>query len=209
MPTPADSVHLTSGLPSTEPLTLEQNGRQTPPLLAALKAAQLGAWCWDMESGDISWSEGSHALFGLPANRTLPGNLNQLSTLPFDDWPKAQLAFDAVLKNAPQERSTHHRIRWPDGTLHWLEIRGSRVPTADGKPRMMGVLQEVTQQRQRQQALNNSEERFATLFHLSPHMVLLVRLEDGLISEANHCFESLLGWPVQHAIGRTTLELRL
>ncbi|SOB52444.1 bifunctional diguanylate cyclase/phosphodiesterase [Pseudomonas lundensis] len=209
MPTPADSVHLTSGLPSTEPLTLEQNGRQTPPLLAALKAAQLGAWCWDMESGDISWSEGSHALFGLPANRTLPGNLNQLSTLPFDDWPKAQLAFDAVLKNAPQERSTHHRIRWPDGTLHWLEIRGSRVPTADGKPRMMGVLQEVTQQRQRQQALNNSEERFATLFHLSPNMVLLVRLEDGLISEANHCFESLLGWPVQYAIGRTTLELGL
>ena len=102
MPTPADPVHLTSGLPSTDPVTLEQNWRQTPQLLAALKAAQLGAWCWDMESGDISWSEGSHALFGLPATQTLPGNLNQLSALPFDDWPKAQQAFDAVIKMPPR-----------------------------------------------------------------------------------------------------------
>lgn len=40
-------------------------------------------------------------------------------------------------------------------------------------------------------------------------MVLLTRQEDGLITEANQYFESLFGWPVQDAIGRTTLELGL
>ena len=58
-------------------------------------------------------------------------------------------------------------------------------------------------------ALNSSEKRFSTLFHLSPHLVLLVRLEDGLISEANQFFERLLGWPTAQVIGRTTLELGL
>ncbi len=40
-------------------------------------------------------------------------------------------------------------------------------------------------------------------------MVLLTRQDDGLITEANQYFESLFGWPVQDAIGRTTLELGL
>ena len=70
-----------------------------------------------------------------------------------------------------------------------------------------GLINNASHRRTRQQALNNSEQRFATLFHLSPHMVLLVRIEDGLISEANHWFESLLGWPLNQAIGRTTIEL--
>ena len=209
MPTPADPLHLLCALTDSDPSAVEQSWHQTPQLLSASKAARMSAWCWDMESGDIRWSEGSQALFGLPARHALPSHLDQLSALPFDDWPKAQRVFDAVLKGAPLERSTHHRIRWPDGTLHWLEIRGSLVSKPGARPRMMGVLHEVTQQRQRQQALNSSEERFATLFHLSPNMVLLVRIEDGRISEANHCFESLLGWPVTHAIGRTTLELGL
>ena len=71
----------------------------------------------------------------------------------------------------------------------------------------MGLICNATHRRIRLQALKNSEKRFATLFHLSPHMVLLVRIEDGLISEANHWFESLLGWPLNQAIGRTTVEL--
>ena len=71
----------------------------------------------------------------------------------------------------------------------------------------MGLICNATHRRIRLQALKNSEKRFATLFHLSPHMVLLVRIEDGLISEANHWFERLLGWPLNQAIGRTTVEL--
>jgi PAS domain S-box-containing protein len=74
---------------------------------------------------------------------------------------------------------------------------------------MIGVIREITRQRQREQALSSSEKRFATLFHLCPNMVLLTRQEDGLITEANQYFESLFGWPVQDAIGRTTLELGL
>ena len=209
MPNPADPVPFLGGLTDRDMPGVEQHWHEGPQLLAALNAAQLGAWCWDMDSGDIRWSHGSQALFGLDPHHPLPGNLEQLSELPFDDWPKAQRAFEAVCKGAPLEQSLHHRIRWADGSLHWLEIRGSVVSRPDEQPRMMGVIREVTQQRQRQQALNSSEKRFATLFHLSPNMVLLVRLEDGLISEANHCFESLLGWPVKHAIGRTTVELGL
>ena len=55
----------------------------------------------------------------------------------------------------------------------------------------------------------DSEKRFATLYNLSPNVVILSRLEDGLICEVNQQFESLLGWSVEEAIGRTGLELGL
>lgn len=209
MPNPADFVHSKAHLSGLDQQPQEHHWHNTAQLLAALNAAHLGAWCWNIESGDIHWSKGTQALFGIDPEQPLPANVSTLSALPFEDWPRAQRAFEAVIDGAPLEPATHHRIRWPDASLHWLEIRGSLVCEPGAAARMMGTVRDVTHQRQRQQALNSSEKRFATLFHLSPNMVLLVRLEDGLISEANHCFESLLGWPRDHAIGRTTLELGL
>jgi diguanylate cyclase (GGDEF)-like protein/PAS domain S-box-containing protein len=55
----------------------------------------------------------------------------------------------------------------------------------------------------------DSEKRFATLYNLSPNVVILSRLEDGTICEVNLQFESLLGWTAAEAIGRTGLELGL
>lgn len=93
-------------------------------LLAALNAAQSGTWSWDLDSGEISWSEGVHALFGLDAGQPLPDNLDNLGSLSFEDWPKAQRAFQEVINGTARQKFVHHRIRWPDGSLHWLEVRG-------------------------------------------------------------------------------------
>ena len=81
MPTPADPLHLLCALTDSDPSAVEQSWHQTPQLLSALKAARMSAWCWDMESGDIRWSEGSQALFGLPARHALPSHLDQLSAI--------------------------------------------------------------------------------------------------------------------------------
>lgn len=102
-----------------------------------------------------------------------------------------------------------HRIRWPDGSLHWLEINGSLTHDQHGRPQMIGVIREITRQRERETALINSEKRFATLFHLSPNAILLTRRHDGMIFEVNQHFENMFGWPGSQVIGKTSLELGL
>ncbi|WP_300726611.1 bifunctional diguanylate cyclase/phosphodiesterase [Pseudomonas sp.] len=207
-----DTTDAVQPQPGSTDVTLQSRAQgwlDAGDLLAAVNAAQLAAWCWDLDSGDIRWSEGAQAVFGLSPKHALPCHLELLHTLPFDNWAKAQRAFEAIANGAPLEHVTHHRIRWHDASLRWIEIRGSLSTRKNGPARMMGVIRDVTSQRQREQALDSSEQRFSTLFQLSPHMVLLVRLEDGLISEANHLLESLLGWPPAEAIGRTTVELGL
>ena len=54
-----------------------------------------------------------------------------------------------------------------------------------------------------------SERHFATLFNLSPNVVLLTRFEDGLICLVNRHFETTFGWPMSDCVGRTTLDIGL
>ena len=52
-------------------------------------------------------------------------------------------------------------------------------------------------------------EKFRGIFEASPDYIIVARLEDGRIAEANPGFELLSGWPVEEVIGRTVLELGL
>src|SRR5471030_1063835 len=209
MPKSVDRIPPMPRIQAIDPQRSEQSWESAPQLLAALNGAHLGAWYWDIERGQISWSRGTQALFGFDPKQPMPADLEYLDLLPPEDRAKTIRAFNSVIAGAPLEQAMHHRIRWPDGSLHWLEINGSLLPDKHGKPRMIGVIREITHQRQREHALSSSEKRFATLFHLCPNMVLLTREEDGLISEANQCFESLFGWPALQVIGRTTVEIGL
>jgi len=194
---------------AADPQESEQTWESAPQLLAALNGAHLGAWFWDVGSGKISWSRGTQALFGFDPSAPLPNDLDYLELLPEEDRSRTTQAFQAVLRGEPVEQALRHRIRWPDGSLHWLEISGSLIADKEGRPQMIGVIREITRQRDRETALINSEKRFATLFHLSPNVVLLTRRADGLIHEVNHHFEKTLGWAAHQIINKTTVELGL
>jgi len=194
---------------ASDPEASEQAWQNAPQLLAALNGARLGAWLWDIPSGGVSWSRGTQALFGFDPGQPLLEDIEYLDLLPPQDRERARQAFEAVIAGQPFEQAMQHRIRWPDGSLHWLEISGSLMHDAQGRAQMIGVVREVTRQREREVALMQSEQRFATLFRLSPNVILLTRRHDGLILEVNQSFEHSLGWPLAEAVGKTTAELGL
>ncbi|MFC5695086.1 PAS domain S-box protein [Pseudomonas sp. GCM10022186] len=194
-------------IPALDPIAFEQSWQDAPSLLAALNGARLGAWSWDIDSGRVSWSRGAQALFGLDPHQSLSEAVDYIQLIPEDDRGEVLRQFREALAGRQAERALRHRIRWPDGSLRWLEVSGSLQPQAGGRQQMIGVIRDVTTQQQRAQDLASSQRRYSSLFHLSPDVVLLVRLSDSLIVEANQHFENLLGWPVSETIGRTTLEL--
>ncbi|PSS59291.1 PAS domain S-box protein [Pseudomonas sp. BBP2017] len=209
MPKSANRFPRLPRIHAADPQALEQTWENAPQLLAALNGARLGAWFWNVETGQISWSRGTQALFGFDPEQPLPNDLDYLDLLPAEDRARTLQAFNAVINGEPVEQALRHRIRWPDGSLHWLEINGSLAKDKHGRPQMIGVIREITRQRERETALINSEKRFATLFHLSPNVVLLTRRSDGLIHEVNQHFEQTLGWPGHQVINKTTIELGL
>ena len=194
---------------AADPHESEQAWGNAPQLLAALNAAHLGAWRWRIDEGTISWSRRTQALFGFDPDRPMAHDVDYLDLLPEEDRQRTVAAFQAVLRGEPQTQAMRHRIRWPDGSLHWLEINGSLLTDTDGRPQMLGVVREVSRQREREIALLHSEKRFATLFHLSPNVVVLTRRSDGMFIEVNKAFEKLFGRSAAQTVNHTSAELDL
>ncbi|MBC9250078.1 sensory box protein [Pseudomonas alcaligenes] len=196
-------------IPALDPVEFEKTWHDAPRLLAALNGAHLGAWYWDIESGKVSWSRGAQALFGLDPKKPLPKRIDYIELIPEEERPSVIALFQDVLAGRPNPTALRHRIRWPDGSLHWLEISGRPQIDSDGRTRVFGVIRDITAQQMRAKALSESERRFSSLFHLSPDAVMLVRYSDSRIIEANQHFSSLFGWSAEEIIGSTTLELAI
>ncbi|MFI8747718.1 PAS domain S-box protein [Pseudomonas sp. NPDC077186] len=196
-------------IPAMDPAEFEQTWQDAPRLLAALNGAQLGAWFWDIDSGRVNWSRGAQALFGLDPARPLTRSVDYIELIPEEERGAVLQQFHAILAGNDEGRALRHRIRWPDGSLHWLEISGSLSRDADGRRRMFGVIRDISSQQARAEALRASEERFASLFRLSPDIMLLVRYDNSEILETNQHFTHAFGWPAAEILGRSTLDLDL
>ncbi|PHN26330.1 GGDEF domain-containing phosphodiesterase [Pseudomonas sp. ICMP 460] len=165
MRNPVDSAPPLPRVHALDPQGAEHSWDSAPQLLAALDAARLGAWYWEIDTGRVTWSRGTQALFGFDPRLPLPTDLNYLDLLAPSDRDRVVRAFDAMVAGEPIEQTMHHHILWPDGTHHWLEISGSLAPDKAGRPRMMGVIRETTYQRERKHALKDSQERLDLALH--------------------------------------------
>ncbi len=146
-------------IPALDPADFEKAWQDTPRLLAALNGAHLGTWYWEIESGKVNWSRGAQALFGLDPNNPLEQRVDYIELIPEEDRAMVQRLFQQVLEGKPIVEAMRHRIRWPDGSLHWLEISGRPQLDANGSTQVFGVIRDITEQQEQEQALRDSRER--------------------------------------------------
>ena len=71
----------------------------------------------------------------------------------------------------------------------------------------MVVAQDVTERNRAEEALRQSEDRFAKAFRTSPDSININRLEDGVYLEINEGFAALTGYTTEEVIGRSSLEI--
>ena len=208
MPKPYDHLPPRPFVPALDPVEREKAWQDAPRLLAALNGARLGAWHWELDTGRIDWSRGAQAIFGLDPTRPVRTQLDYFELIPEEERAPVLQLFKDAINGVPTNRAFRHRIRWPDDSLHWVEISGSLQADENGKQSIVGVIRDVTEQQEREHALRASQQRFSSLFHLSPDVILLVRYEDNVLIDCNQHFETLFGWGAE-CIGRSTTELGL
>ena len=146
-------------IPALDPGEFEKTWQDAQSLLAALSGAQLGIWYWDIETGKVSWSRATQALFGLDSQRPLTQQVDYIDLIPQEDRSMVEHLFRQVLDGHIAPEAMRHRIRWPDGSLHWLEISGHLQTDSNGRKQIFGVIRDITQQQEQEQALRESQER--------------------------------------------------
>ncbi|MEQ9728755.1 EAL domain-containing protein [Pseudomonas sp. WHRI 8822A] len=146
-------------VPVLDPAEFEKTWHDSQHLLAALNGAGLGAWFWNIESGEVSWSRGAQKVFGLDPTRPLSAPVDYIGLIPEEERSEVLRMFQAVIDGSPTAEPIRHRIHLPDGSLRWIEITGSLQAGEAGQQRMFGVVRDITRQRKQEQALADSQER--------------------------------------------------
>lgn len=70
-----------------------------------------------------------------------------------------------------------------------------------------GVLRDISRRKEAEAALRESEQRFKTVFDLSPNAVALTEESSAKIVDINACFEQITGFSRSELIGRKTTEM--
>ena len=94
-----------------------------------------------------------------------------------------------------------------DGSIAPISLRTILVRDLDGRPiRFMGIVRDITELKEKEEALRASEKRYRSLFDLSHDGVVFVGL-DGPVEEANDAYLDMLGYDLDELIGVTYQQL--
>ena len=99
-------------------------------------------------------------------------------------------------------------LKKKDGTAIWASCTATAKYDNKGNIHWIdGIIEDITNRKQAEQALRENEFKFRSLFDLSPQAVALVDYETGALLEVNDKFCDLFNYSRDEAIGKSTVQL--
>ena len=131
----------------------------------AVDAAGVGAFVWDLVTGDLRWDERLHELFGLD-EESFGGTIEAFSrSVHPDDVGRVSDALQRAIATCG-DYAAEYRVVLPDGTLRWIEARGHAfADQPDGPPvRLVGAAYDTTQVREGEARMGRVLESMSSAF---------------------------------------------
>lgn len=177
--------------------------RSENALAHAQAIAHLGSWVWDIPSGQLSWSDEIYRIMGLNKNEVSPTFELFVSLTHPDDRDKVSAAIDAALRGE-KEYEVEHRINQPGGNVRYIYERGE-IKFKAGKPvQMIGTAQDITVQKQNDEALRKSAEQIRDLYNNAPCGYHSLD-KDGNFIQINDTELYWLGYSREEVIGKMNI----
>ncbi len=120
----------------------ESQGR----LRFALEVAEIGDWDLDLRTGVTSRSLRHDNCFGYDTLQSEWNIETSMLHIHPDDRDDVALAYREALLNR-RDLAVECRVIWPDGSLHWIQVRGSTRYESGDTDRMLGIVTDITERR--------------------------------------------------------------
>ncbi|MBE9181756.1 PAS domain S-box protein [Oculatella sp. LEGE 06141] len=137
----------------------------------AMKAAKIGSWDWNIQTGQIHWSTNLETLFGMAAGSFDGQYATVRAMMHPDDLPSVEQAIHRAI-NEGEEYNIEFRFLKPDGTVRWALGLGRVFYDASGNPvSMAGIDMDISERKQVEADLRTSEARFRDMADHAPTMI--------------------------------------
>jgi two-component system, LuxR family, sensor kinase FixL len=136
----------------------------------AASAANLGLWCWNVQSDDFWITKEGRALFGFAESERI--NLDRfLRTIDEEDRARIAERVRAALASGGEYESEYRIVR-PGGPTLWVAGYGRAEFDQRGEPVLMrGMTRDITKRKRAEEALLESDARFRTVADAAPVMI--------------------------------------
>ncbi len=159
----------------------------------ALMATETGVWEWNIQSGEINWSQSIYAIHGLKVGE-VERNFQEVKNFVYEedqDYVNSAIS-DAI--EGKKDYEAEFRIVWPDKSLHWVAGRGRVIRDESGKAvSMIGTVRNIDKRKNTEKLLGLNKNRFQAVFN-SSLIGIFTSTFDGRMLKANKTFLDMMGF---------------
>ena len=190
---------VTAVLMERDPLELAPSGGAATPereLRSIVESGRVAPGVWDVEDDRVWLHPMVYEVFHLPESFGGKKIEAYLDLIHSEDRAGVRANLDRALASG-RDFKAEFRVPRADGTEAWLAVHGGVQRRASGRPiRIAGVALDITQRKQAERALRDSEERFRTIFE---HCAAGISVGDfeGRFTNANQAYCNMLGYSEQ------------
>jgi signal transduction histidine kinase len=184
--------------------------KRSEALLAkAQRLSSTGSFCWQVATNEITSSEELHRIFEI--DQAVPVTLEQMATRVHpEDVPMVRAMFERARSDG-SDLDYKHRLQMPDRSVKYLRVVANAARDQDGQLEYIGAIQDVTQRRLGEQALDKLRSELAHVARVTSLSALTASIAHevnqpllGIITNASTCRRALAADPPDLDCARET-----
>ncbi len=174
----------------------------------AVAGSQDGLWDWDLTTDAVYYSPRYKAMLGHEDHEMPDRSEEWTRRLHPDDLERVRAELRAHFKSRESLSWVEFRMRHKDGSYRWIRSRAFVLRDATGRVyRMAGSHEDITDRKNAEEALRESEERYRSVIAAMQDGILLLDAHGGFLS-CNAAAERILGLSTEQLMGLTPQDAR-
>ena len=138
----------------------------------ATEATSDAIWDWDLLAEKISWGQGYKTIFGYDEGLVTEDNQTIAAHIHPDDIDRVLAGLDKAITGGQTNWQDEYRYIKQDGTYAYVIDKGVIIRDDAGKAtRMVGAMQDITKQHQKEQMLKSLNEKLIEISWMQSHVI--------------------------------------
>ncbi len=174
-----------------------------------LESSHVGVWDLNMQDGSSVRTIEHARIFGYETIPPLWSFEKFIGHIIPEDRP----AVESLIRSSIEKKENYTfecRIHSVKGELRWITVTGACKFDKNCKSNnVLGIIQDITEQKLDQNKIIESEEKFRTIFNRSPIAIGIGDFSAGIMYDVNPAWLQLFGFTREEVIGRSIKDLLL